>query len=103
MDTLGDTFKIPNLEIFFERLTREESKLSHLEFSTSQKALVASNPKGKGKPNSKTKSTPSPSQNSPKPKENNSKPKESSKSKNKSSRSCYFCGGSNHEKNRCYK
>ncbi|KAH9296967.1 hypothetical protein KI387_028649, partial [Taxus chinensis] len=102
-DALGDTFKMPNLETFCERLTMEESKLSHLESSTSQKALAAYNPKVKGKPNSKTKSTPYPSQNAPKPKENNSKPKESSQSKNNSSRSCSFCGGSNHEEHRCYK
>ena len=54
MDVLGDTFKIPNLEKNCEILTTKESKLSHLESSTSQKALVASNPKGKGKTNSKS-------------------------------------------------
>jgi len=51
MDALGSEFKIPSFEIFYERLTREHSKIMQLDSLASSKnqALMVHTSKGKHK------------------------------------------------------
>jgi hypothetical protein len=113
MDALGSEFKMPSFELFCERLTREQSKLTQLDAlsGSNNKALVAHNTKTKHKTRYKKKKDFAPAgeftskpQQKTKPFPPYSKSGESSSKtkKKKSNDTCSFCGGLGHVESKCW-
>ena len=73
MDSLGPRFTMPTFEVFYDRLTREQAKLSQLNSLTGQKNQALVTQTSTGKPKRK-----------PKPKSNTACNESSSKSSHKS-------------------
>ena len=106
MDALGPRFTMPTFEVFYDHLTREQTKLTQLDSLTELKTqeLVAqtSKEKSKKKPKHKTDSVGSESSSQPTPKSNAQKStlkgksskfgESSSKTKRFTSDPCSFCG-----------
>lgn len=111
MDALDDNFKMPTFELFYECLTREQSKLQQLDALSSSQALVAHSSKGKSKARFQKKNNsaqdsdpPTKPQQKPKSSQPTSKSNRSSSKtwKKRSNETCSFCGKEGHSETKCF-